>query len=130
MEELDTTTSSSSSTATPCKVPRICDSEERRRRMQSVFPLQSKYNKSTVSMGRKLVKKAQNTRQKMESSHNRRQRHFQILEQLCQDTKDDRNCDDGKKEEFEEPPPRPPTRRCMFYRDDTEVVKVLRAKQF
>ncbi|EGT57952.1 hypothetical protein CAEBREN_16959 [Caenorhabditis brenneri] len=54
---------------------------------------------------------------------------MQLLEQLCRDQNDDQKNEESQKEDYEEPPPRPPTRRCMFYREDTDVVKVLRSKQ-
>ncbi|PIC15368.1 hypothetical protein B9Z55_022372 [Caenorhabditis nigoni] len=86
------------------------------------------FRSSTLS----LFQKAAKTRQKMENAQARRQRHIQLIEQLCKETNNGEEKNDTtetKKEEFEEPPPRPPTRRCMFYREDTDVAKILRSKQ-
>uniref|UniRef100_A0A1I7TZI2 Cyclin-dependent kinase inhibitor n=2 Tax=Caenorhabditis tropicalis TaxID=1561998 RepID=A0A1I7TZI2_9PELO len=127
--ELDTTTttsSASSTTTTPCKVSRI---GIRKQRKLAGNLKQSNNSKSTVTMARKLVKKAIKTRPKMENNQNRRHRHSQLLEQLCRENYEHTN-DETKRDDYEEPPPRPPTRRCMFYREDTEVVaKILRSKQ-
>ncbi|UMM38993.1 hypothetical protein L5515_016227 [Caenorhabditis briggsae] len=93
---------------------------------------QSTGRKHLVAMARKAVKKAAKTRQKMENAQARRQRHIQLIEQLCKEEnngEEKNTTTETKKEEFEEPPPRPPTRRCMFYREDTDVAKILRSKQ-